>query len=87
MLTFSGLFEWSGSKYILLELSFYICPMVAKPMPIVLFGFQGQIPSQTFLLFSSTTGCQSLDQQTLSHGKDRQVGRGCGSSLTHTFIN
>lgn len=39
VLTFSAPSEWGRSKYILLELSFYISPMVAKPMPVVLFGF------------------------------------------------
>lgn len=39
VLTFSVLSEWGRSKYILLELSFYISSMVARPMPVVLFVF------------------------------------------------
>lgn len=87
VLTFSAPSERGRSKCILLELSFCISPVVVKPMTVVLFVLQAQISSQTFLLFSSTMGYWSLGQQTLSHGRNRQVGTGCRSSLTHTFIN
>lgn len=37
VLTVPVLSKWGKSKYILPELSFYPSPMVAKPMPVVLF--------------------------------------------------